>query len=245
MGMEPVSWIALAGLAISAVGAGVSYSAQSDAAKTSSQFGLMNAQAQAQASRQQAQQAMLSAEVQAASARAGQKSANNNAAAIQAQTEADSRIAQQNIRRSRDEFARTIAAMNAKGSDSGVLQTTGSPLDFLVAASQDEQLYEEEQGWAAGNARAAGLRSAEVARAGGDQLALNASLYSIQGAADMAAGRLGASQARLAGYGSAATAAGMRSSATAGALASAGQIGMSAYDLYRNRTPRTTGYKAA
>ena len=35
------------------------------------------------------------------------------------------------------EFARTLGAMRAQGSESGLLETTGSPLDFLTKAAED------------------------------------------------------------------------------------------------------------
>lgn len=226
-------------LVVGVTGGVMSYTAQSAAADTQSQFGLLNAQAQAQSARLQGRQQQLSAEVQAASSRASAASAANNAQAIQEQTEADSRINQENIRRDREEFRRTVGLMRANASDSGVLETTGSPLDFLVAATEDEQLYESEARWADEVNRRKGFRTAAIERAGGAQAGLNATLQTLEGASAMAAGRVGAAQAKMGGYAAQATAAGMRSGAAAGLVSSIGDSGTNAYQMYRNRTPRT------
>lgn len=239
MGLETI--LAIVSIGVAAAGAGMSYSAQTSAARTQSTFALLNAQAQSQAARQQGRQQMLSAEIQAAAARAQQASQANNAAAMVEQVEANSRIASENIRRSREEFARTLGAMRAGASESGVLETTGSPLDFLVKASEDQQLYEAEQRWADEGARRQGFRAAAIERSGAAQSGLNAALYTIDGAAALAAGRLGASQARLNGYAGLAAADGMRTQAAAGLVSNIGSTSLSAYQMYQNRTPRSSG----
>ena len=217
----------------------MSYSAQKSAANTQSTFGLLNAQAGAQQARLQGRQQMLSAEVQAASARAQAASAANNALGMKEQVEAESRIATENIRRSRDEFARTLGALRAQGSESGLLETTGSPLDFLTKAAEDQQLFESEQRWADESSRRSGFRGAAVEKARGSQLGLNAALYQLDGSASIAAGRLGVSQARMNGYAAQAGANGMRRDATAGLIGSAAGMATSGYSMYQNRTPRT------
>jgi len=238
MGGTAATIIGVMGLITTAVGGVMSYQAQSAAAKTQSHFGLLNAQAGAQAARLQGRQAQLQSSIQAAAAKAQAATAANNAASIEQQTEAESRIAQENIRRSRDEFSRTLGAMRASASDSGVLETTGSPLDFLVKASEDQQLYESEQRWQDENNRRAGFRKAQVERLSGTGMALNASLFGIQGQAELAAAKVRASQATMGGYAAQAEAAGTRASATAGLVSNFGSTGMSAYNLYQNRTPR-------
>jgi hypothetical protein len=222
----------------SAVGAGMSYSASLDAAKTQSTFGLLNAQAGAQAARLQGRQAQLQSSIQAAGAKAQAATAANNAISIEKQTEAESRIAQENIRRSRQEFSNTFGKMRAGASASGVLETTGSPLDFLVKASEDQQLYEAEQRWQDENNRRGGFRKAQVERMSGTGMALNASLFDIQGQAELAAAKVRATQATMGGYAAQAEAAGTRSAATAGLVSNLGDTGMSAYNMYQNRTPR-------
>lgn len=216
----------------------MSYSASNAAAKSQSRFALLNAQAQNQTANLEGKQQAMSARLQSVGAKAQGASAENNAVAIQEQTEADSRMAQENIRRSREEFARTLGKMRAGVSDSGVLETTGSPLDFLVKASEDQQLYEAEQRWQDEGNRRAGFRQAAVAKAKGSQLGINASLFEIQGIADMAAAKVKSSQATMNGYAAQAQASGMRAAATAGLVNDAGGMGMSAYNMYQNRTPR-------
>lgn len=236
MGVETIIYgIALAA---SAVGAGMSYSAQVKAADSQSQFSYLNAQAGAQSARLQGRQQMLQASIQAAAAQAQARSASNNATAIQEQTEAESRIAQENIRRSRYEFSRTLGALRASAGDSGVLETTGSPLDFLVKASEDQQLLESEMRWQDEGNRRAGFRKAAIEKSGASQLGLNASLFTIQGQADMAASKVAASQARMNGLAGMAEAQGMRAGATAGLISGIGSTTSSAFNMYQNRTPR-------
>lgn len=230
--------VAVISLVVGVTGSVMSYQASNAAAKSQSQFSLLNAQAGAQAARLQGRQAMLGAEVQAAGARAQSASAANNAAALQEQTEAESRTTSENIRRSRDEFSRTLGAMRAGIGDSGVLETTGSPLDFLVKASEDEQLYESELRWQDENNRRAGYRKAAIEKSQSNQLGLNASLFQIQGAADQAAGRIAASRATMAGYEGIAVAQGMNAGATASLISNIGSNTQSAYNMYQNRTPR-------
>lgn len=236
MGVETIIYgIALA---VSAVGAGMSYSAQTSAAKSQSQFSLLNAQAGAQAARLQGRQQMLSAQIQAAAAGAQARSAANNAVAIREQTEMESRVAQENIRRSRDEWSRTLAGLRSQAGDSGVLETTGSPLDFLVKAAEDQQLMESEMRWQDETNRRAGFRKAAIEKAGGLKLGLDSSLYTIQGQANLAASKVNASQAIMNGYAGQAEAAGLRAGATSGLISNIGSTSMSAYTMYQNRTPR-------
>lgn len=244
MGLTAGTILGIASLAVGTTGAVMSYQAQSAAAKSQSTFGLLNAQSAAQQAKNQGRQQMLGAQIQAASARAQAASAENNAVAIQQQTEADSRAATENIRRDREAFARTLGAIRAAGSDSGVLETTGSPLDFAAAAVQDQQLYESEQRWQDESARRGGFRKAALERAGASQSRLNSDLLMIDGAASLAAGRVGAAQARLDGYAARASAAGIQAGATAGLVSNIGGLGMSSYQMYQNRTPKktTTGW---
>lgn len=238
--MTTAAVIAVVGLVASAVGTGISYSAQSSAAKSQAQFATLNAAAglqQAQAAgRQQAAQAQL----QAAAADARKRSALNNAEAMRAKVDADSRVAQENIRRSRAEFAANLARQRATAAGSGVVDTTGSPLSLLVSASEDQALFESEQRWADENQRRAGRRQADAVELGGQVEGLNASLHEINGMAALADARLQGSQIRLNQFSSLASARGAQSAATAGLVSGFGSSALQASDaVWKYRTPKT------
>ena len=222
------------------VGAGMSYFGQKAAAKTQATMGQLNAEASAQQAMLEARQQMWQSKIQAAGAKAQSRSAFNNAVGMQEQVEADSRIATTNIRRSRDEFTRGIGAMRAQGSENGLLETTGSPLDLLTKAAEDQQLFEAEQRWVDENSRRSGFRAAAVERARGTQLGLNAALYQLEAKAALAAGRQKVAQAQMTGYGEQARADGMRREATAGLISSVAGLGASGYNMWQNRTPKTS-----
>jgi hypothetical protein len=155
------------------------------------------------------------------------------------QVEAESRVAQENIRRSRDAFSKDFGQMRAGLSESGVLASTGSPLDFLVSASEDQALSEAEMKWTDSINRNRGLRQADIEALQGRQAGLNASLFGIQIKAERSAAKLKMAQARLEGFGAQGQAAGMRAQANAGLVSSIGGMGMDSYNLFQNRTPRT------
>ena len=230
--------LAIGSLLLGAVGTGVQYFGAQAAAKSQAQFGLMNAQAAAQSAQLQGRQQMLQAQLQQAAASSAAKSAAANAAAMRDQTEAESRIAQENLRRSRNEFAKTFAEMRAGAGSSGVLETTGSPLDFLVSAASDQQMFEAEQRWADENNRRKGYRAAEAEAMQGKQSTLNANLYALEGVAAQARARLGVTQAKLDGYAASAQARGSSLAAFGGLAGNLAGLAQTGVTLWNNRTPR-------
>jgi hypothetical protein len=234
-----VTTAAVIGIGASAVGAGMSYSAQRKAANTQETFGMLNAQAQEQAAMLQSQQTIASLRLNRAAAKAQQVSNERNAKGMRQQVEAESRVAQENIRRSRDAFSKDFGQMRAGLSESGVLASTGSPLDFLVSASEDQALIEAEMKWTDSINRNRGQRQADIEALQGRQAGLNASLFGIQMKAERSAAGLKVAQARLEGFGAQGQAAGMRAQANAGLVSDIGSTAMSGYNLYQNRTPRT------
>jgi len=236
MGIETV--IAITAVAASAAGAGMSYSASRKAANTQEMFGRLNAQAQEQAAMLQSQQTIASLRIQRAAAKAQQVSSERNAEGMRQQVEAESRVAQENIRRSRDAFSKDFGQMRAGLSESGVLESTGSPLDFLVKAAEDQALMDAEAKWTDSINRNKGQRQADIEELQGRQAGLNASLFGTQIMAERSAAGLKVAQARLEGFGAQGQAAGMRAQANAGLVSDIGSTAMSGYNLYQNRTPR-------
>jgi len=220
------------GIILSAVGSGLSYSAQMSAARTHEQFSLLNAEAGVQQATQQANLAALQSQLQGAKSDAAARAAADNANAVREQTEVESRVAQENIRRGRDEFARKLAVANAQAAGSGVDVSTGSPLDLLIKASDDQDMLEAEQQWYVGIGRDRGMRQAAAVELGGRVEGLNAALYDIEGQAALAEGRMRASQARLGGLAGQATADGMRGQAIGGLFGSLGNLGIQGAQLW-------------
>lgn len=181
---------------IALVGAGVSYYSQYQATKSADQFAVLNAQGQLEAARAQGRSQQMQAQIQAAQAAYEQRAAQNQAKAIESQAEAQSQVAQQNIRKTREDFRHKLGALRA-ADGGGVLDTTGSPLDYLVAAAEDEQQLEAEMRWEDEVSRVGAYNQAASVRAQGSMAGINAGLYTLQGYAAVANAKREASQANL------------------------------------------------
>ncbi len=229
---------------IAAAGAGLQYSASVSAAKTNETLSLANAQSATQAARNQGQMQAAQAQLQAIQDGKGQEAAYANAAGIRQSTEADSRRAQENIRRSRQDFARAMSRQRAAVAARGVVDTTGSPLELLVKASEDEQLYEEEQRYADEISRRQGFRAADLEHVRGDTAGIDQGLSLLSAAAARSDAQLKQSQVKLDLFASRANSTAMRNSATAGLISSAGSIGRDMYQ-YRKTAPKSTSQNIA
>lgn len=232
--------IAVISLVVGAVGAGVSYSAQQSAAKSQSLFATLNAQSGLQQTQAQGRAAALQANLAAAKADAAQKSANNNAQAIREQTEMESRVNQENIRKSREKFRHDLSANRAALGSSGIVDTTGSPLDLLVNAAEDQSLFESEQRWSDENNRRKGFRLALAEEYQGRAQGLNSALYQLDAAASLANSRMEQSQIRLNKFSQLASARGASLSATGGLISNIGGLAGNAYGMYQRTPTRTT-----
>lgn len=210
--------LAIVGSLIGAVGTGLSYVSQMNAAKTAETFSNLNAQAGVQAAQQQSSIAQLQSQLQAQQAATAKQAAFQNADAMRQQAEMDAKISQENIRRGRDEFMRQLSAANAQQGGSGVVLATGSPLDVLINAADQEQQVEQDQQYQTNAARVAGFRGAAAEELGGRVQGMNASLYQIQSLAAVDEGRMRATQARLGGLAGQSQAAGLRNQAFGGLI---------------------------
>lgn len=214
------------------VGAGISYQSAKNAAATNDAFAMANAQAASQAARNQGQMAAAQAQLQAIQQGKDQEAAYANAAGLKAKTEAESRQAQENIRRSREDFARTMAAQRAAVAARGVVDTTGSPLELLVKASEDEQLAEEEMRYSDEIARRSGFRSAALEEVRGAGAGIDQGLSLLSAAAAKNDAALQQSQVRLNLFSERANSTAMRNQAAAGLVSS---IGSASRDFYNYR----------
>jgi hypothetical protein len=148
--------------AISLVGAGLQYSASTSAAKSNDTIALANSMAATAAANREGQANAAQAQLAAIQHGKEQEAANANAKGMREQADAESRAAQENIRRGRADFQRTLAAQRAAVASRGIVDTTGSPLELLVKAAGDQQLAEEESRFADEISRRAGYRSADI-----------------------------------------------------------------------------------
>lgn len=238
--------LGIASLVTSMVGTGISYFAGTSAANNQSVFASLNAQAQLQQAQQQGRAMSLQANLRAAQANAAAQSARNNAEGIRKETEAGTRIAQENLRKSRMAFAQNLASKRAAAGSGGVSDATGSPLDLIVQASEDQALYEQEQRWADEIARRKGFRQAQIAEVQGKAEGINASLFQLDAMSAVANSKLQASQARLNEFGAQNSAAGMQLGALGGLIGGLGSIANQGYNLFQARTPRTaSAYRGA
>ncbi len=207
-------------LALGAVGTGLQYSAQMNAANTQATFSALNATAGAQQSTQQASIAAMQANLQGVQAQNAQNAAQNNALAARQQADQDAAVAQENVRRNRDEFTRQLAQATAAQGGSGAVLATGSPLDFLMKEKDLQDQREQDAQYGINAARAHGYREAAGEELGGRAQGINASLYQLDALSAVETGRFGATQAQLQGLAGQATAAGMRSQAMGGLIGS-------------------------
>ena len=222
------------------VGAGVSYQASQNAAATNEQFALMNAQAASQGARQQGAMQAAQAQLEAIKQGKAQEAAYANAAGIRAQTERESGNAQENIRRSREDFARMLAQQRAATASRGIVDTTGSPLELLVKGAETQALAEEEMRYADEISRRQGFRSADLETIRGKTSGIDVGMSLLSAAAARNNAAMGVSQAKLGLFGARAQSAGMRSEAM-GSLISG--IGGMARDAYSYRRSASTPYK--
>lgn len=235
MGLETI--LLIAGLAVSAAGAGMQYSAAQSAAKDQATLALVNAQAQTQAARQAGDLGVMQAATNEALAKKDEDAANANARALEAQAAIGTTIAQNNVAKSREDFARMLAANRVLAAKSGVADTTGSPLELAQRIAAEDQAtantirYDDEVN------RRGLFQGAGESRNEGVLARINGLSQQSQGAASRGNALNQVAQAKLDLYGARAGAQAMRNQATGALVSQAGSLMSSAYGSFR-ATPR-------
>ncbi len=224
--------VGIASLVLGAVGTGVSYAAQQSAAATQERFSMLNAQAGVQQAQQSGQLGVLQSQLQQTQAQVARDAAFQNSTATQQETEANAAAAAEDIRRQRVGNARQIAMQIAQGGASGALITTGSPLDFLINQSEQQQQTELDMQWQADADRRLGYRRAAILQSGGVTQDINSQLYQIEGMATQQAARTAATQARLGGLAGRANAQGVRYGALGSLIGQAANVSGQAYKYF-------------
>lgn len=142
----------VASIVVAIVGAGVSAYGQVQAGKTQSALAAFNAKQQeantrAQVLSMQAQAALKEQEAQANfQLRTAESQARiSNAQAIEQQALTQDRISAVNLKKRREDFARMQAGQRASIAASGVVESSGTPLDLLAETAARIQQDAEEQ----------------------------------------------------------------------------------------------------
>lgn len=225
--------IPIIGLALGAIGTGISYYGQQQAAKTQAQFAMLNAQAQQAQAQQQGSIARAQASMQAAQTQQQQKLAEINAQTLRGEADAATRAAQVNIERQRDDQRRFRSMLTARGGASGTVVGQGSQMDILMQTVELQTLENAEYAYQTEAQRRALYRQAEGARLGAEQSGIQAGLDIMEGEARASAYRAQGVQAQLQGLGAVASARGASISALGAAAQGFGQLGFQAYNLNR------------
>jgi hypothetical protein len=234
---DPVTWIAVAGVAISAVSAGVSYYGQQEQAKSTSAMANYNAEVARQNADLQYRVAQRNDEYQRKIIEANQSVQIDASKVIQTQQTVAFDQAREDINRQRKEKEQLIARQRASYASSGVL-LEGSPLEVLAETAGVYQLQ------AADALYKADLQDRELdykqrmAAYGANVEGFRTSLLDIQSYADRIGKRQAYSQAELNRLSGMNQASGMRTAAVGTLLSGVSNAASSASSLYaQNRTP--------
>jgi hypothetical protein len=235
---DPFTWIAIIGAVAGAVGTGMSYQAQQSAAKDNSQLALLNAQSQTQAARQAGELSAMQASINQALAAKDAEAANANAVALERQAAMGTNIAQDNIRKTREEFARMLAAQRVQAAKSGVADTTGSPLELMMQTASREQSEADKMRYEDEVNRRGLFASAQEQRNAGVMARIQGMSYAAQGMNSRAAANSQIAQSKLDLYAARAQSQAMRNQATGALVSQAGTTASGIYSTFR-ATPRS------
>lgn len=234
--------LGVAGLVVSAVGAGVSYYQQNKAADTQSEMALLNAQSQRQALEQQGRAASMQALINESLAQKERAAAEANARLLERQAAAGTRVTTENTRRGREDMARLMAVQRAAAAKNGFVDTTGSPLSLLASTAEEEQRMADAMRYEDEMSRRSLFKEAGEQRNAGIMAGIAGLSARASGAAARSQAAMGQSQARLDLYAARAGASAMRTGAASGLISAAGGLATSAYQTYR-QTPRDRAAK--
>lgn len=226
------------GVALSAIGTGVSMYSSYQGAKSQEALGIANAQAQGDAARSAAQQQQMAIKFQKLQQDAAAAANNTQAQALLKQSEAATNAQQENIRRERERFQALVAQQYAALGASGVSPVTGSPVDILMenaAAEQEQEMLMRDEDE---TRRRRAAMEALVLKGNAFSAGVNSQLLTLESAAAGVRGRMGQSQARLDASSASAAARGMRGQALGNALAGGADIAYKGYSFKRDYTTK-------
>jgi hypothetical protein len=235
--------LGIVSLVVGAVGAGLQFVSAQRAAATQERLGALNYQLQADSLRQQRQVAGMQSLINQQLASNEKATLERNAGVLEQQASVNTAAGRENARRTREDYARLLAAQRAQIAKAGVADTTGSPLSLLAATAEEEQRAVDEVHFQTETQRRNLFREADNQRSEG--LRAEMDIYGAQavaGAAKLQA-QNALSQAHLDLLGVKANAAGMKRAAWGNLLASGGNLLQQGASMFQ-RTPRTASYSA-
>lgn len=160
--------IAMIGPLLSAFGIGMDAKNGADAAKKQQKMAELNFQMQSDNINQQREASSMQAAINAQLASSEKAALERNAGVLEQQAGVVTSVGRENARRTREDFARMLAAQRASLAKSGVLDTTGSPLQMLAATAEQEQRAVDEQNFQTESQRRGLFREADNQRTEGE-----------------------------------------------------------------------------
>lgn len=227
---------ALLSTAVSAVGAGISYSAQTSAAKQADALALANMQFARQSATQNAALQSQAQMMQAAQAATQSQLETVQAGAVTARTEAESIQAQDNIRRQKAASEAMQSRIRANAGASGVNPDTASALDLIVGEAERAQQDAMFQRDADEMRRRAGALDAIGIKAGAVQSSLQSGFLTAAAANTIVEGRLAGRQATLDYFGQKLKNDASANGALGGLLTSVGNSALNAFQFRKNQS---------
>lgn len=163
--MQVLSFI---GPLLSAFGIGMDAKNGMDAYKTQKKMAELNFQMQSDAINQQRQASTMQAAINSQLASSEKAALERNASVLEQQAGVVTSVGRENARRTREDFARMLATQRSSLAKSGLLDTTGSPLQMLAATAEQEQRAVDEQNYQTESQRRGLFREADNQRTEGD-----------------------------------------------------------------------------
>lgn len=195
---DPVTWVYVGVMAAQAVGAGMEYKAQKQAASDQAAMARYNYAIQAQNIRQQQAMAEWSARMQARQAEGNaaiaRQTAETNARNIENQAQAQLSRGVEEQRRTREDQLRLAAIQRARAAKNGVAGGVGSPVEVLAESARYMQLALNDAWYETNTKRDSLLWDAKMQRYGGD---VSAAQYNMDAAMARAEGALAPIRARM------------------------------------------------
>lgn len=222
---------------VAAVGAGLSYSASQDAAAQQKDIAAQNFALQTQSINQQAAASSLQAQIAQQLASNEKMTMDRNAVTLEQQAAVNTAAGADNMKRTREDYARMLAAQRAQIGKSGVVDTTGSPLQLLSATATQEQRAADGVLFQTESDRRNLFREADNQRAQGVSAEMGIYDAQARGSAAQLSASNQLSQAQMNLYSSNAAASGIARQGQAALLSSAGNLG---FQTYQTLNPRTS-----
>ena len=232
MGIPP-ALLSVGSLVLGGVGAGLSYYGNRQAAQAQEQYSVLNAQASAAQASMSGRIAQAQAALAETQARAEQANQMANARALRGEAESRSRLAMENTRRIREEQDRWNASLRARQAASGVVNSTGSPLDLLASAAEAQQMAVAETMYQNENERRQLYTEARQQEQGAALSGIQGNLRWLEGRASASAARAAGAQSKIDTAQARTTGAAQRFGAFSGLVGAGAGLASDAYSFYR------------